>query len=57
VTVVRVKSPSRFIEIEPLDGSRRGLSRLPQYLMKAILGWARAVKDVISKVYHEAMFL
>jgi len=37
----------RFIEIEPLDGRRRTLSRFPQYLMKAILEWLWAVAVVI----------
>ena len=48
--------------MEPLTGSRRDPSRLPQYLMKAILGWAIAcvenagmegITDSIIVVYHE----
>jgi hypothetical protein len=44
-TVVRVKRPSRFMEMELLEGSRKAASRLPQYLMNAMLGeaWAVAV--------------
>lgn len=42
-TVVVVNSSARFIEIEPFTGRRSTSSRFPQYLMKAILGWAKAV--------------
>jgi hypothetical protein len=34
--------------MEPLDGRRSALSRLPQYLMNAMFGWARAVCVDIS---------
>src|SRR5512139_2257065 len=45
LTVVWVNNPSRLMEMDPFIGMRRVLSRLPQYLMKAILGelWAVAV--------------
>ena len=47
---VTVSRPARFIDIDPLAGRRRPSSRLPQYLMKAMLGWAKAVAvDIIDK--------
>src|SRR3990172_680031 len=42
-TVVRVSSPARFIESEALAGRRSLSSRLPQYLMRAILAQLTAV--------------
>src|SRR5664280_946183 len=61
-TVVRVSRPARFMEMEPLTGRRRASSRLPQYLMKAMLGCAKACEvkcgwdalpETIREVYHE----
>ena len=45
---MRVDNPSRFIEMDPFTGRRRVLSRLPQYLMKAIFGCAWAVEVVMG---------
>ena len=42
-TVVVVCSAPRFMESDALDGRRKISSSLPQYLIKAILGWAMAV--------------
>src|SRR3972149_10395176 len=42
-TLVRVPSPARFIESEALAGRRSLSSRLPQYLMRAILAQLTAV--------------
>jgi hypothetical protein len=59
VTLVRVSSSARFIEIEPFSGNLRELSRFPQYFIKAIFGWAIAVAvdvDIVqflmNIVYH-----
>ena len=41
-TAVRVSRAARFMEMEPFIGMRSRWSRLPQYLIKAMLGWARA---------------
>ena len=52
VTFVRDSSPPRFMEIEPLDGRRRSWSRLPQYLIKAMLGLAMVVAVCMFTVYR-----
>jgi hypothetical protein len=49
------------MEMDPFDGMRKASSRLPQYFMKAILGWATAVATPIIEdllniplpVYHD----
>ena len=41
-TLVCVDRQPMFIESESLAGSLRSSSFIPQYLMKAMLGWARA---------------
>src|SRR5579859_7269168 len=45
-TVVSVSRPARVIDSEALEGSRSFSSRLPQYLIKAILALAMAVAPV-----------
>ena len=45
-----MKSSARFIEMDPLAGRGRTESRSPQYLIRAMLGWAIAVA-VLSDIY------
>src|SRR4030042_2794671 len=45
LTLVRVQRSRRFIEMEPLAGMCRSGSRSPQYLIKAMLGWAMAMTE------------
>ena len=52
---MRVNNPSRFIEMEPLDGRRRALSRLPQYLMKAMLAQATLVAVLVDADFVRAV--
>jgi hypothetical protein len=47
-TFVRVVKPSRFIDIEPVEGSLRIGSLFPQYFMKAIFAKAWAVAVVMG---------
>ena len=41
--VVVVVAPPMIMEMDPLSGRLMPASRLPQYLMSAMLGWALAV--------------
>jgi len=48
-THISVYRSSRVIEIEPTAGRLRAVSRLPQYLTRAMLGWALAVAPMVVK--------
>ena len=43
--------PLRLKESDPLSGRRKASCRLPQYLIRAMLGWAMALA-CMPKVYH-----
>ncbi len=42
-TRVRVRRASKVMDSDPTAGRFSALSRLPQYLIRAIFGWATAV--------------
>ena len=44
-TVVRVRKPSRVIDSDDTAGRFSAISRLPQYLIRAMFGWAMAVAE------------
>jgi hypothetical protein len=48
LTVVLVVRPDRFMDMDPLAGRWSSVSISPQYLIKAMFGWAIAVAEKIG---------